>query len=98
MNGPDYQNFFIAAAALFPILVLTKTVSLRARRTGSPPRGLSQVGHVVHVLAATAGEFIAVFGVWGKTKGVDAALAVLALLLLAAIPLVAELLFDARRA
>ena len=110
MTSTDYSNFFNAALGLFPIFVLTKTVSFRSRRT-SPDEQTSKnapslasfiekegpAGHVVHVIAATAGEIFAIIGIWGQTKGVLIAGIVVALLILAAIPLVLELLRDATR-
>jgi hypothetical protein len=117
MTSIDYGNFFNAALALFPILVLTKTVSYRSRRT-SPGEQISgnvqqtsrnarslasfikkpgPAGHVVHVIAATVGEIVAIIGIWGQTKGVLIARIVALLLILAAIPLVLELLGDATR-
>src|SRR5215469_2555073 len=125
MSSPDYGSFFNAAAALFPIMLLTKTISFRNRRTvaeslpdygkgrllsvrdelkkgpwrsGWSRQFLSRCGHILHILAVVIGEVLAVYGVWRVTKGHNVAVAALVFLVMAAFPLVVELLVDTFRA
>jgi hypothetical protein len=107
MTDTNYSDFFNAALALFPLMVLTKTISFRNRPSTERPSEadkfwrrqfrLPAAGHSVHVVLATAGEIAAIIGIWGQTKGVAAARVVAMLLIFAAIPLVIELLRDATR-
>ena len=96
MTETNYGDFFNAALAVFPILVLTKTVSFRSRPSTERVEDgkfwrrqfrLPAAGHILHVLLATAGEITAIIGIWGQTKGIATARIVAGLLLFAAIPL-----------
>jgi hypothetical protein len=87
----DFSNYFVTTAALFPIMVLTKTVSMGIG-DGRVFGRFRYPLHVGHISLCFLGEGIALYGIWDTTKESGLATAVTVILAIAADALGAELL------